>query len=155
MLKRPRYQGKLGSWTEGHIQRLTKKRKERMSSTLLVAKAGGLGGYLGAVFFGGIRSPSFYNNVASCLVGTAVGASMGASIGHGAHRENIRLATANIARSLRREAKTNPPLVQFLRKYEYIFIDRKGRITGSNFSGMRVGRLRISTDKILSPKEPA
>jgi hypothetical protein len=70
-------------------------------------------------------------------------------------RKDVRKYTYKAGAELYKEIqlKNNIELRQFLEKYKYVLIDRKGRVTGTN-SGRKFGfgRIRLETEKVLNGK---
>ena len=79
----------------------------------------------------------------------AAGAGLGA-VGRLLMRGNVRQATHNVGAALHKAARSNGELREFLARHKYIFIDRKGRVVGTNTKGiLGAGRMRLETIKIL------
>ena len=65
-------------------------------------------------------------------------------------RGNVRQATHNVGAALHKAVRSNGELREFLARHKYIFIDRKGRVVGTNTKGiLGAGRMRLETMKIL------
>lgn len=68
----------------------------------------------------------------------------------------VERATGLVGRSLFVDAKQNPSLVKFLKRWSFVYVNSKGEVIGTNKDRtelakgrIKLGRLRLDTNKIL------
>lgn len=149
-LRRPRYRGELPPHGIGVIEQVRQARRERVGPVVNGGLGGAVVGASTAVFPILLARGSERAGVIYGLVTTAVGAvaQYGVNSGH------VRRATRALEGSLRDHVGENRPLKTFLEKNRYVFIDRKGQLTGTNLPRLvpGVGRIRLSSARILGKK---
>ena len=116
----------------------------------------GVGGTAFAVGVGAMANkflnPYFSESVSKALLGAGI-AALGAVAGmHAAESSSVRKATQKVGVVLHSELKKSPLLREFLEKYSYVFVDRKGNLVGTNHKRwfLRVGRIRLESKKIIA-----
>ncbi|MBU2100762.1 hypothetical protein KKG83_00515 [Candidatus Micrarchaeota archaeon] len=141
--KRERYKGGISRETAKRIVKIKDERRYRAKVTGTAAGVGSLSGILVAV------NPDLVS-----LIGTSAIALGVAGLYKSASKE-VRKATRDLIGDLHNQSKNDSNFRDYVLKHKYIFIDKKGRITGSNYKGfgigkVRIGRLRISREEILA-----
>ncbi len=119
-------------------------RKNRLTTTIGTTLAAGSIGAL-SLFL----SPE----AAKYVVGVAL--ATGAGIGFKIESPRVKKATNLFKQGLKRSVESNEKLKLFLQKHKYVYVDRKGRVRGTNrervgIGKVRFGRLRIATKEILA-----
>jgi hypothetical protein len=73
---------------------------------------------------------------------------------HLANNRKVREATRNVGRELGRRIqesdKKGNQIHNFLQKYRYVYINRKGELVGTNRPRILAGRMRLESKKILN-----
>ncbi|MFH0970847.1 MAG: hypothetical protein V1776_05335 [Candidatus Diapherotrites archaeon] len=152
--RRPRFSGPLsfgvGVDRETYDALLEQKRRtggvEQMTK---VAASVGLGASNLVTF---VSNPSFRERLARVVTISLSVMGSGAGKVHSYHFPGIRQATLEVGKRLGDESLHNIELRRFLGKYKYVYVDRKGRIAGTNMPRLipGVGRIRLSSHKILA-----
>lgn len=138
------------------VGRLETVRRKRMESIRNV----GLGTSLVATAtIGGI---GYLSNGQPLRIGIMAGlagafqAALGAGGAHLANNRKVREATKNVGKELgERIQKTDElgnDLYGFLKKFTYVYINKKGEIVGTNRPRILVGRMRLESRKIIAEK---
>lgn len=95
--------------------------------------------------------------IALVVASAAAGGAVGALGGHAARSRAVRTATFNLKKILHDECKSydrkdpfSNPLIAFLYRYKYAYVDKHGHLTGTNVPRiMGIGRMRIATSDVL------
>ncbi|MFH0715063.1 MAG: hypothetical protein V1977_04890 [Candidatus Diapherotrites archaeon] len=132
------------------IERLKQERVERVKgmkdSAKYYSKTGGFLGTVAALTY----NPSFREGVSLVATITAGGAIGGAAQEFANQAKKVNKATKLVGRGIGEEAQKNQNLYAFLKKHRYVYIDKKGRVIGTNRGRILwMGRMRLDTRKIL------
>jgi len=152
---RNRFSGNLLKKTDKKIEKVKKKRRKGKILSISYDS-----GFWGAVFGveAVLKEPNLWN-ISSWEEGLKLFANVGLEVGlvvgvvslvRPSTRKKVRKATRKVGRALHQEIESgNQPLIAFLKKYKYVYIDRKGNIGGTNRPRIIIGRMRLKTKDIL------
>ncbi len=157
MLGRKKFQKKfpekpdtlLGEGTKASLSELLKSRGGRATRFFSAAKAGAKAGVLIAGVAAYRQNPSFRRALAGIIGGSVLGAVLVAGASFKKNSRMVKEATGKLKEALVAEAADNTSFRFFLAQWPYVFIDKKGMITGSNSERvLGIGRLRIKSTEI-------
>ncbi|MFH1664337.1 MAG: hypothetical protein ABH986_06070 [archaeon] len=138
--KRKRYSGGLESDSKKALGNVLRDRKYRRNQLIYHGAAGGMIG--GFALFSGAKPLSFLYPPAITL-----------SYAYSKGSKWVRESTRYLKKKLKEEVRANAELKTFLKDYKYVFVDKKGRLAGTNFPRIAgvlgIGRIRIKTKDIV------
>lgn len=159
--KPKKFTGTLSNKTAKTKASLIFQRRERKDRTVDAGiQYGLLGGVPGAAF-GAVASTlvenqSFISGIgimagSMAITGSILGSLKGRSA-YSSESRKVRAATNLVGKALSEEVLPNSELRNFLNKWKYVFVNRKGEIVGSKVNVpklFKVGYVRLETRKIL------
>ncbi|MFH0970281.1 MAG: hypothetical protein V1776_02355 [Candidatus Diapherotrites archaeon] len=153
--RRPRFSGDLprgGGVQDGIRDVLLIERRIRAKGVKRMAKIAAplsFGAFALSTF---ISNPSFREGLARVVAVSLGLTGYGAVLPYSFGSSFVRKATQEVGKRLGQESMHNTELKAFLGKYKYVYVDRKGRIAGTNMPRLipGVGRIRLQSNKILA-----
>lgn len=159
--RRERFSGKLPSPVRVGADTVVLKRNARGNLRARLSSVGGLlvGSGVAAthIFTKSLANTDVKRAITYSLAAAAAGAIGTGAIGHAVTSREVRNATNALkgalhtyCKSYSRENPFSDSLLDFLYRHKYVFVDKSGRLTGTNMPRVfGVGRMRISTADVL------